>query len=68
MATPSDHQAARQTVMSENKASSLRREIYYAFTHVLIRERERCYHAIEISRRQRLELWKRYVQNPVYYL
>ncbi|GAB1739282.1 hypothetical protein NU219Hw_g4028t2 [Hortaea werneckii] len=51
--------------MSENKARSLRGELYYAFTPELIAERRRCQQACEryntsgdVSRRKRVEMWR----------
>ncbi|KAK5127894.1 hypothetical protein LTR85_005011 [Meristemomyces frigidus] len=51
--------------VSENKARSLRGEIYYAFTPELLGERRRCALAVsrynnagEVSRRKRVELWR----------
>ncbi|KAK6390280.1 hypothetical protein LTR65_005655 [Meristemomyces frigidus] len=51
--------------MSENKARSLRGELYYAFTPELLNQRRRCSQAVarynnsgEISRRKRVELWR----------
>ena len=51
--------------ISENKARSLRGELYHAFTPELVAERRRCaractaYNKAEgITRRQQVELWK----------
>lgn len=54
--------------MSENKARSLRGELYYAFTPELVAGRRRCNHACsrynnagEITRRRQVELWNELV-------
>lgn len=51
--------------MSENKARSLRGEMYYAFTPALVAERRRCQTALQrynnsdaLTRRKRAELWR----------
>ncbi|KAK5108788.1 hypothetical protein LTR62_007848 [Meristemomyces frigidus] len=51
--------------MSENKARSLRGELYYAFSPEMAKERYRCHAAVErynnagdVSRRKRVELWR----------
>ncbi|MCJ1246002.1 hypothetical protein MMC30_003206 [Trapelia coarctata] len=56
--------------MSENKQKMLRGELYYAFTPELLNERTRAKHAChkyntagEMTRRQRVELWRAIVQD-----
>lgn len=58
------HYSSTNMAMSENKARSLRGELYYAFTPELVAERRRCSHACsrfnnagEITRRRQVELW-----------
>ncbi|KAL9125246.1 MAG: hypothetical protein Q9217_005522 [Psora testacea] len=57
--------------LSENRARSLRGELYYAFAPDLTADRLRCKHACnrynnagEISRRRQVELWRDVISDP----
>jgi len=61
--------------LSENRQRQLAGKLYYAFTPENIKARERCAtacqqynkHAGEVSRRERVKLWRKYVSlSPSY--